>query len=132
MNWLDSREITIFQDALIRQHGGLRSGPRRGALEATLSRPRALYEAYPLTSIAELGAVYAWEFARNQVFADANQRLGLVACGVFLSVNGQSLDAAEEEAAFMLGNLISGRTTEADLIEWVDDNTVVNDLRPDN
>lgn len=132
MNWLGSREITVFQDALIRQHGGLRSAPRRGALEATLSRPRALYETHPGTSIVELGSVYAWEFARNQVFADANQRLGLVACAVFLSVNGHSLDASEEEAAFMLGNLISGRTTEADLSEWVDGNTVVNDVQPDN
>ncbi len=119
MNWLGSAEVTLFHGALVKQYGGLFSKPRTGALTASLSRPQTLHAADPGKGVPELAAAYAWEFARNQVFADGNQRLALATCGVFQRINAYEFRPTEVEAAWYFGNLVNGEISEPELTDWI-------------
>jgi death-on-curing protein len=121
--WLDATDISLFQEELLRQHGGIVSAPRLGALQASLAHVRAIDSDKSGASVPALAAAYAWEFARNQVFADGNQRLALAVCAVFLTINGFALQADEVEAAYFVRAAGNGQVNQDSLTDWVAGNS---------
>ena len=116
--WLTLTAIHTMHEELIAEHGGSSGVRDQGLLESALARPQNLL-AYGKPSLAEMGASYAFEIARNHPFVDGNKRTALVAAYVFLGLNGQRLIAPEAEAVVMMQELASGACGEAEFAAWL-------------
>ena len=69
--------------------------------------------------IARLAAAYAWVIVRNHPFVDGNKRAALVACRVFLRLNGYDLFASAEEKYGIFMDIASGKVSEEQLTDWI-------------
>lgn len=109
---------------LIAEHGGAPGLRDRGALEMSLARPRQIV-AYGegAVTIFDLAAALCTLILRNHPFVDGNKRAGFAALGITLGMNGLFLDVSEREAAEMIESVAAGQCSEADLRQWVADNS---------
>jgi hypothetical protein len=58
-----------------------------------------------------MAATYLLHIARDNPFLDGNKRAGLATALAFLWLNGQRLDAADEELTAMVMGVAEGRST---------------------
>jgi death on curing protein len=94
-----------------------------GLLEAALARPATSVggrDAYP--TLLEKAAALVHSAVRNHALVDGNKRLGLTPLIVFLGVNGQRLDATNDQAYDFIVAIAEGRL---DSVE-----TIAAELRP--
>jgi death on curing protein len=94
-----------------------------GLLEAALARPATSVggrDAYP--TLLEKAAALVHSAVRNRALVDGNKRLGLTLLIVFLGVNGQRLDATNDQAYDFIVAIAEGRL---DSVE-----TIAAELRP--
>lgn len=87
-------------------------GPIRdiGLLDSALHRPQVSVfgrDAYP--SPAEKAAVLLESVVRNRPLVDGNKRLGWLALVVFLGLNGQALEAPDDDAYDLVVGVAGGR-----------------------
>lgn len=105
-------------------HGGPPGLRDRGILEAALAHPHQLLaysEKY--MSVSDLAAALCVSIVRGHAFVDGNKRMGLIALGVTLAMNGLDLDIAEREAARVILELADNKMDEPTFREWVHRNT---------
>jgi death-on-curing protein len=117
--WLREELILFIHRRQILQHGGSLGLRDRGLLEASLARPRQVYAYGQNVDIARLAAAYAWAIVRNHPFVDGNKRVALVACRVFLRLNGYDLFASAEEKYGIFMDIASGKVSEEQLTDWI-------------
>jgi death-on-curing protein len=117
--WLREELILFIHRRQILQHGGSLGLRDRGLLEASLARPRQVYAYGQNVDIARLAAAYAWVIVRNHPFVDGNKRVALVACRVFLRLNGYDLSASAEEKYGIFMDIASGKVSEEQLTDWI-------------
>jgi death on curing protein len=94
-----------------------------GLLEAALARPATSVggrDVYP--TLLEKAAALVHSAVRNRALVDGNKRLGLTLLIVFLGVNGQRLDATNDQAYDFIVAIAEGRL---DSVE-----TIAAELRP--
>jgi death-on-curing protein len=77
------------------------------------------FEYEPDSDLATLAASYAFGLAKNHAFVDGNERMSFAALFTFLGVNGQDLDAAEDDAVRTVLALASGELSEEALASWI-------------
>lgn len=118
MNWLDARDMRAIHANLIAEHGGLDSSARKGALAEALLAPQTALASTPNMSDAAIAAIYAWTFARNQVFADGNLRLALAASFLFLAINGKQVEADPCEVVSLIREAQRGAVSFAEFSGW--------------
>jgi death-on-curing protein len=94
-----------------------------GLLESALARPKNLFAYESVVDIRRLAVSYAVGILRNHPFADGNKRAGFIALGMFLGLNGFSLQVDVEEAGRIFFAAASEETNEAELNTWVVTNT---------
>lgn len=104
-------EFLTLEDllGLVRRIG---AGPVRdvGLLDAAASRPRSSAfgdDAYPTLHLK--AAALLDSIVSNHALADGNKRLGLLATAVFLDINGETLDLADEDAFDLVVAVAAGR-----------------------
>ena len=117
--WLREELILFIHRRQILQHGGSLGLRDRGLLEASLARPRQVYAYGQNVDIARLAAAYAWAIVRNHPFVDGNKRVALVACRVFLRLNGYDLFASAKEKYGIFMDIASGKVSEEQLTDWI-------------
>ena len=117
--WLARAEIDALHDASIREFGGLHGVRDAGLIESALARPINLWTYEPESDLAALAAAYAFGLAKNHGFADGNKRIGFLAMGAFLFINGQLLEAPESEAVLVMLELAAGERGEMELASWI-------------
>ena len=117
--WITREVIIAVQEELLARFGGLAGIRDEGLLESALGRPQHLF-AYERPTLFELAAVYAHGIAKNHPFLDGNERAEFMAAYIFLGVNGQELDAPEEEAVLETLKLAAGDSTESDYAAWLE------------
>ncbi len=79
----------VGEDVAVRDHG---------LLESALARPRASVfgqDAYPGVHLK--AAALLQSLARNHALLDGNKRLAWAACRTFLAINGQWIEASEDQ-----------------------------------
>ena len=118
MRWLEARDIRVIHANLIAEHGGLASPARKGALDQALLAPQSALAESPELRLPVLAAIYAWTFARSQVFADGNLRLALAVSFLFLAVNGKHVTADPCEAVSLVGEAQRGSVSFAEFSGW--------------
>lgn len=120
--WVDRIALVLLHEETLAEHGGLPSLRDQSALDASLARPRHLHTYEPESDIARLAAAYGFGIVRNHPFNDGNKRVGFLAIGLFLSLNGGELTADPVEAIAVILRLAEGKLTELELAAWIRQN----------
>jgi death-on-curing protein len=118
--WIDRRAILLLHAESLAEHGGLPGLRDRGLLEASLAHPLHVHTYEPGAHVARLAAAYCVSLVRNHPFVDGNKRIGFLALGLFLSLNGFELAVDQAEAVETIFRLAAGRLSEPALTEWVE------------
>ncbi len=123
--WLSRQVILAVHDEQLAEHGGAIGVRDEGLLDSALARPlnRA---GYGEPDIAELGALYGIAIARNHPFVDGNKRTAYVALESFLLLNGCRFPVSDAEAVVVMLAMASGEIDDAEFIDWVRANTVID------
>ncbi len=122
--WPRRQSVLLLHDASLAQHGGLRGLRDEGLLESALARPQQLLNYKEDSTLAELAAAYAVGLTRNHPFVDGNKRTALLLVGLFLELNGYTLEVAQPEAVLKMYAIASGELDEPGLSAWVAENLV--------
>jgi death on curing protein len=72
----------------------------------------------PDGDIAELAAAYAFGLAKNHPFVDGNKRTAFLALGLFVALNGWSLETTLNAIETVL-SLATGTLDESALANWI-------------
>lgn len=124
--WVPRVVVDAVHLDLVREHGGLQGVRDEDALESALARPRQRWAYGDEPDMADLAAAYAFGLARNHPYFDGNKRIAFVAMAVFMGLNGQRLDATQEEVVAVMLELAGGALSEASLAAWVREHAVRN------
>lgn len=87
--FLNVADVLQIHEEQIVAYGGIRGIRDNGLLESAIMMPQASFGGeYLHAGLFEMAAAYAFHIAENQSFLDGNKRTALVACLVFLDING--------------------------------------------
>jgi death-on-curing protein len=129
--WIREDVVLAIHRRQLAEHGGGDGLRDAGLLASALARPKNLLSyADPLPDLALLAASYAWGIARNHPFVDGNKRTAYVVCRTFLQLNGQDLDASQEDKYRTFLRLAEGRLAEEKLAGWIRAHLSPADLAP--
>ncbi len=117
--WIDPRALLLLHAESLAEHGGMTGLRDEGLLEAALTRPRHVHAYEPKADAARLAAAYGFGLVRDHPFNDGNKRVGFLAIGLFLSLNGYELSAGPVDATEVFFALASGNLGEAELAAWI-------------
>ena len=117
-HWVDSRALILLHAESLAEHGGLSGLRDEAALESALARPRNRYS-YGRPDLARLAAAYGFGLVRNHPFHDGNKRVGFLAGGLFLALNGYRLEADPVDAVKTVMALAAGKLSESKLVDWI-------------
>lgn len=116
--WVDPTALRLLHEESLAEHGGAPGVRDEGMFESAMRRPRNL-ALYGDPDVADLAAAYAYGLARNHPFIDGNKRVGFLAAGLFLWLNGQRLAATQAEATLTMFALAAGELGEAEYAAWL-------------
>lgn len=117
--WLNQQALILLHSESLAEYGGLDGIREQGLLESALYRPINLYNYEKETDIAFLAAAYGFGIVRNHPFVDGNKRIAFLAVGLFLALNGFSLEVTQLEATQTMLALASGELSENDFCQWL-------------
>lgn len=118
MIFLRKVEILELHRRLLAEHGGADGFLNEGALDSALiaAENRRWYEDADLAACA---ATYAYHLTQAHAFIDGNKRVGAAAMEVLLVVNGEGLDAEDDEIHDLIVGIASGTRTREDVEAWL-------------
>lgn len=115
--WVLDESVLAIHNRQIAEHGGLSGVRDAGALASALGRPRNKF-AYGEPDIFDLAAAYGFGIATNHPFADGNKRTAYVVSVLFLTLNGYSVQASQNEKYLTFLDLAAGKLQESELAAW--------------
>ena len=118
--WIRLDVVLAIHAEQLAEHGGLEGLRDRSGLESAVASPRNLL-AYgrPKPDIAAMAAQYAFAIGCNQAFIDGNKRTALVVCRTFLILNGQDLDAPQDEKYTVIMKMSNREIDVGKLAAWI-------------
>jgi death on curing protein len=111
----------VIHERQLGRFGGAAGIRDQGMLESALSRPRNKWE-YERADLVDLAAAYAFGIVRNHPFVDGNKRVGFLAMGAFLRLNGLHFAPSQEVATTATLALAAGEIDETGFARWILDN----------
>ncbi len=117
--WLDRRALELLHSESIAEHGGADGLRDAGLFESALTRPQNLFAYENVTDVARLASSYAFGLTKNHAFVDGNKRIGFIAAGLFLHMNGHRLVADQAESTLVMLSVASGSFSETELADWI-------------
>lgn len=119
--------ILAVHDRLIKDYGGVPGVRDIRLVHSALVRPGQA-ELLGDMDIYDIAAAYGSGLIRYQCFYDLNKPTAYVAMKLFLELNGRRLVAPKSERVAAMLAVAMGEWQEADLAEWLSENTVVEQL----
>lgn len=120
MRYLTVTEVAVIHARLIQRTGGTAGLRDLGRLKAAVARPRATFEGAELyPTVWDKAAALMESLIRNYPFLDGNQRVALVAAGLFLERNGYTLEATNDEAYTFTMRLARSEVEREAAAEWL-------------
>lgn len=120
--WINRRALRLLHGESLVLHGGAPGIRDEGLLESALMRPEN-QAAYGSPDVFDCAAAYAFGLAKNHPFVDGNKRAAFLACGLFLHLNGQRMQATQAEATLSMLALAAGQLSEKEFADWLRDHT---------
>jgi death-on-curing protein len=117
-------EVLALDADQVARYGGSAGVRDMTLLESALATPAATFDGRFLhRSVHEMAAAYLVHLALNHPFVDGNERIALMACIVFLGLNGQRLVAGREELTALVLSVAEGNASRARVAVFLEDNT---------
>jgi death on curing protein len=116
--WVDRRALALLHDESLAEHGGASGLRDEGLLESALARLLNL-AACGSPDIHALAAAYGVGLAKNHPFVDGNKRAAFLAVGMFLTLDGWRLTAAQADATLTMLAVAAGQMDEIALAQWL-------------
>lgn len=120
--WLQKPAILHLHDSSVARFGGSEGLRDEGLLESALLRPVNRFSYEDGLDLADLAASYSFALVRNHAFIDGNKRIALLACGVFLEINGCKFFAGDVDAYHAIVALAAGQIGEREFAAWLRQN----------
>ena len=117
--WVNRRALLLLHVESLAEFGGSSGMRDEGLFESAMDRARMRWAYRPKSSLAELAACYGFGLVKNHALLDGNKRLGFLAIGIFLRVNGFRLAADRAEAVVVIEDVAAGRLDEGRLAAWI-------------
>lgn len=117
--WIDVKALRLLHGESLAEFGGLPGMRDEGLLMSALARPQNLFAYEKVTDIPRLAAAYAYGITKNHPFADGNKRAAFLCIGLFLALNGYSLQVEQKEAVNTILALAAGDVDELELTAWI-------------
>lgn len=122
--WIENEEARVIHQLQLAEHGGAGGIRDQGLFESAMDRPRNLFVySEPVPTLYQLAAAYAFGLAKNHAFVDGKKRTAFVVCLSFLKQNGIVINASQEMRYLTFYALAAGELTEAELAEWLQQNS---------
>jgi death-on-curing protein len=120
ITFLNLGEVLEIHRDQIARYGGTSGLRDLNLLKSAVAMPQATFDGEFLhTDIFEMAAAYLFHIVGNHPFLDGNKRVGVVACLVFLELNGYEFTAPDEEFPEVVFSLARGEVTKADIAIFV-------------
>ena len=118
--WISRAFALAIHERQLAEHGGGNGVRDEALLESALARPQQLF-AYgdPPPDLAALAASLAFGLARNHPFVDGNKRVGVMACELFLLVNGLELTASDDDLTALTLAVARGEIESGAVAIWI-------------
>ena len=118
--WIDESSILSIHSRQLAEHGGGDGTRDRGLLASAINRAKNLYHyGNPVPYITDMAAAYAYGIIKNYPFIDGNKRTTLVACRLFLQLNGFDIKVSQQDKYITFLKLAEGIIGEAELSSWL-------------
>lgn len=100
----------------VRRHGGSHGVRDLGLLSSALALPQATFDGqYLHHGLFEMAAAYLFHIARDHPFVDGNKRTALASALVFLALNGEDIEAEDDELTELVLGVAQGRVSKAEI-----------------
>src|ERR1043165_299111 len=94
IRFLELEQLAEIHQSQLERRGGSAGLRDEGLLRSALSQPEASFGGRWLhADLYEMASAYLFSLVSNHPFVDGNKRVGAVAAGVFLRVNGIVMEA---------------------------------------
>ncbi len=118
--WIREDVVYAIHQRMLAEFGGTNGVRDKGLLLSAILKPRNQFNyTSPKPTIPALAAAYAYGIARNHAFVDGNKRTALVACLMFLRLNGYQLNVTEAEKYQVFTKLAAGSIDDNELALWI-------------
>ena len=122
--WISKKALLMLHEESLAMFGGASGLRDEGLLDSALARPLNTHAYNADSTLADLAASYGFGLAKNHAFLDGNKRDAFLSIGMFLSINGHKLVAAQVYAIQTILAVAAGELDERGFAAWIQKNTV--------
>lgn len=117
--FLTRAEVELIHRDQIGRYGGSMGVRDEGLLDSAIAQPSTRFAgAYLHADMFEMAAAYLFHLTGNHPFVDGNKRVGIAAALVFLSLNGFSLQCADDELEAIVFQVAKSQLTKAQFADF--------------
>ena len=119
MKYLTSEQILFIHSRLIDSTGGTHGIRDIGLLQSAAGRLEATFggeDLYP--DIFHKAAALMESLIKNHPFIDGNKRTAITSTGIFLQMNGYSLETSQKELESFTLDMATGKAIFKDAVKW--------------
>ena len=110
IRFLTVAEVLLIHQDQISRYGGSLGLRDASLLSSAVAMPEAKFSGkYLHEDLFEMAAAYLFHLCQNHAFVDGNKRVGLVACLIFLDLNGVFLEDSNGDFYNMVIDITSGK-----------------------
>jgi death on curing protein len=117
--WVKRTWVDALHLEELRHFGGQNGVRDQGAIESAIARPQNKWAYDGVSELPLLAASLGYGLVRNHGYVDGNKRVGFVAMGVFLELNGYALQTDEADVVRTMLAVAAGTMSEEELGAWV-------------
>lgn len=119
MKYLTAEQVLFIHSRLIDETGGSHGIRDVGLLQSAIAKPMATFGGEDLYSdIFQKAAALMESLIKNHPFIDGNKRTAISSTGIFLRINGYSLETSQKELEDFTLNMATGKASLDDAAKW--------------
>lgn len=119
MKYFTAEQVLFIHSRLIDEAGGSHGLRDLGLLQSAVSRPKATFggeDLYP--DIFQKAAALMESLIKNHPFIDGNKRTAISSTGIFLRMNGYTLETSQKELEGFTLDMATGKASLNDAAKW--------------
>jgi death-on-curing protein len=119
VKYLTAEQVLFIHSRLIDETGGSHGIRDVGLLQSAIAKPMATFGGEDLYSdIFQKAAALMESLIKNHPFIDGNKRTAISSTGIFLRINGYSLETSQKELEDFTLNMATGKASLDDAAKW--------------